>query len=123
MSRTCYIAAPYAGDVDENVRRACALGALAMREGRAPIVVHPAIAGGVYGRDEVPMERDGGRLATIAVQRMVQADGGELWVLLRDDGTMSPGTAAEVADWRALPGARAPRWFRWVDGEPVEVER
>ena len=117
-----YVAAPFAGDVAENVRRAAALSRLAVERGHAPICVHPAIAAGCYGDDAVPEERERGLQAVCRLVEVVAWHGGELWVLLRDDGTMSAGVTREVEAWLDAGGRpyAVVRW-RWVDGAPLEA--
>lgn len=106
-----YVAAPFA-DPSPTVRawhvaRACLLGRLALECGHAPVVVHPSIAAGVYGDDEVPHERERGLRAALEVMRGCDA----LWALLRDDGTMSAGTAEECRLFDGNPQALA--WAGW----------
>ncbi len=106
-----YIAASFA-DPSPTVRawhvaRACLLGRLALECGHAPVVVHPSIAAGVYGDDADPRERERGLRAALEVMRGCDA----MWALLRDDGTMSYGTAGE---WREFDGkAEALTWAGW----------
>lgn len=100
-----YIAAPFAAATPEarakNVRRACVLAAYAVRRGLAPVVVHPLVELGIFGRDDAPEERERGLAAACALAEMVgRHAGGCLWVLTRDDGTLSPGTEREDAAWR-----------------------
>ena len=108
-----YIAATYA-DPSPTVRawhvaRACLLGRLVLECGHAPVVVHPSIAAGVYGDDADPRERERGLRAALEVM-----DGcGHLWALLRDDGTMSSGTAEEWRLFRAPAFRQAETWARW----------
>lgn len=112
--RLVYIAGPY-GDPDPavrawNVARACLLGRLSQRCGLAPVVVHPSIAAGVYGCDEVEAERAAGMESTIAVVEACDL----LWGLLRDDGTQSSGTAGEVnAARHARIGLDVATWEQW----------
>jgi len=107
-----YIAAPFAGDVDVNVQRACQLSMLAVKIGLAPIVVHPGIAAGAYGDDGSPSERERGLRAVCALVDLVAEHRyGELWVLLRDDGSMSPGTQREFERFKKT------RW--WCFGSAV----
>ena len=106
MIRPCYIIAPYAGDVDRNVARACLLGRLALAHGLAPVVVHPAIRAGVYGDDDVAEERERGLAASIEVALLVVMAFGDVWVLSNDDGSLSDGCARE---WRACGEYAKPR--------------
>lgn len=105
-----YIAAPYAGSVPENLRRVTALAAVVLAEGRAPIVVHHAIAAGVWGSDDIPEERERGIAANLAVVRLVASGGGWLDVLTRDDGSLSAGTHLEVEAYREAGGAVVVYW-------------
>lgn len=102
-----YVAGPYAGktprEIDRNVRRAIAVGALAARSGYAPIVPHVAGWAGVYGD---PLEgnaspdilgasreraiRSGCRLAFLT-----GVSGGMLWVI----EPVTEGVAREQAEF------------------------
>ena len=113
----CYICSPFAGDVPENLRRAVALSRLALGAGHAPLCVHPAIAAGCYGDDGVPEERKVGLRAVCALVEAVAWAGGDFWLLLRDDGTISAGCQPELDVWRREAGRAAVVW-RWVDGAP-----
>lgn len=104
-----YIAGPFAGPSPTvrawNVARASLLGRLALECGHAPVVVHPSIAAGAYDAD--PAQRERGLRAALEVMRGCDA----LWALLRDDGTMSSGTAKE---WREFDGkAEGLTWAGW----------
>jgi hypothetical protein len=106
-----YIAGPFTDPRPEvvawHVARACLLGRLATECGHAPVVVHPSIAAGVYGDDAVAWQRERGLRAALEVMHGCDA----LWALLRDDGTMSSGTAGE---WRDFDGkAEALTWAGW----------
>lgn len=101
-----YVAGPFRGAPLLNSARAATVSALAVRQGYAPICVHPAIEAGAYGNDDVPEERERGLAAVIALVELVARNGGELWVILRDDGTPSEGTRREVAAYEAAGGAR-----------------
>jgi len=46
--------------------------------------------------------------------RLVHMSGGQLWVLLRDDGSPSPGCAAEVTAWERM-GGEVQALGRWED--------
>jgi hypothetical protein len=113
MTRTpLYVAAPYrANDPairDLNIRRAAALGQLAIVAGYAPIVPHGLSVLGIFGVDPLP---PGGREVALAITRdhciLVAQSLGDLWVLARDDGSFSGGTAGEVDAFRAVDGGGA----------------
>lgn len=97
----CYIAGPY-NDTSETIRawhvdRARLLARLALACGYAPIEPHSSIAAGVYGDDSDPEQRARGMAATAAICRGVLATpGAVLWALLRNDGELSEGVAAEM---------------------------
>lgn len=59
---------------------------------------------------EPERDREGAMRWCLATVAEVHAGGGRLDVLLRDDGTLSPGCAEEVALWRAMGGE--PRAWR-----------
>ena len=130
MKALSYIAAPYAAETPElvawNVARAVLLARMVVSEGRAPVLVHPAIAP-VYG-DETPASRAVGIACDVAIVSAVAArHGSEFVALLRDDDTCSSGMSQEYGAWcdvrrqilRDLPRATAPgvrsgnwRWWR-----------
>ena len=124
-----YIAAPYASTDPAvrawNVSRACLLARVAAGSYTlAPVVVHPGIAQ-VYGEEETPLLREIGMRVDLSLLHHVYGANGRLWVLLRDDGTMSDGVKLEVEHWVALdaagptaaPGSlsRSIRLWRWSD--------
>jgi hypothetical protein len=72
-----------------------------MFSGYAPLVLHPAIHLGAYGRDEDPDDRKAGIEAACALADLVGCHSdGRLWVILHDDGSMSEGVAAESDAFR-----------------------
>jgi hypothetical protein len=100
-----YIAAPY-GDPDplkvaRNVERAVWLGRLAVAEGLVPIVPHvlvPALTG-----PEDPARPEVRALALelgLDLLDTVARAGGDLWVLSRDDWSLSAGVEAELDRFR-----------------------
>lgn len=102
-----YVAGPFAAQehplpvpVGLHVTRAAAVASWATRMGYAPLVVHPAIAAGAYGDDDDPDDRRMGLAATVELVRLVASHpAGELWLITRDDGTLSSGTAGELRAW------------------------
>jgi hypothetical protein len=121
----CYIAAPY-GDPDSsiqrwNVDRACALARLAVALGRAPIVVHSAIAG-VFGSDHDPEVRALGLEVDLALVTLVaEAPRGELWILEGEGGALSSGVALELDAWRAARGPGGVNRGTWHTFGPAAV--
>jgi len=113
-----YIAAPYAGDETENLRRADALALAVASTGRAVLIPHRAIG---QSRPDTPETRADALRACLAAVVAVWYGGGEMYVLERDDGSLSEGCAMEVEAWRRRGGSEI-RW-RWVDGRPVVVDR
>lgn len=118
-----YVAGPYAGTregIAVNVARALALGRWAVAGGHAPIVTHLFGAAGLYG---APDEQDDGtsrRDALASGCALAAAVGGArgiFWGIARDDGSMSEGTAAELAAFRrAGTGAfvSVQTWAEWL---------
>ena len=108
MKTLVYIVAPYGAPTYEertrNVERACQLNLMACDAGYAPMLVHAALHGGAYGSDDDPAIRARGLEIDLAWVEAVWKLGGELWVLLRPDGTLSSGSAVEVRHWRKLAG-------------------
>jgi len=118
-----YIAGPYGSPHEHerlaNVGRACHLSLWASRAGYAPIVVHPAIHWGAYGSDDNPADRERGLATVTAILRAAAQAGGHLWVILRDDGSMSSGTEREVLAWEEETAGGDPRtlaltWPQWL---------
>jgi len=99
VSRLVYVCAPYGAPTHEerevNVARALGVAQVLAREGWCPVCLHPAIHAGVYGDDSDPAQREAGLAVAVRTVEDVVRGGGRVAVLLRDDGTMSPGTAAE----------------------------
>lgn len=121
-----YICAPFSApsllERDRNVNRALLLGRLAVLSGFAPIVVHPSIDS-VFGDDNDPAARARGLACNLAVCELVAHNGGALWILLRDDGTMSPGCECERAVWSMSRAEKitAHTWAGWraLAGDPA----
>lgn len=125
-----YIAGPYKGkdraEESGNVLRAAALSRLAIREGLSPIVVHPGIYLGAYGDDADDEQRAQGLDVAAEIVRAVAESGGAIWVIQRDDKTLSEGTEVEVSAYRRasrkisnrhpLPSHVIERtWSQWVE--------
>lgn len=101
--RLIYVAGPYGAstseEIERNVYRACALGRLVTATGCVPVVPHAA---GFLGCHGDPHEQDGGQTREVALAcgvalaSVVGRQGGNLWVLLRDDKSMSEGTKSEA---------------------------
>lgn len=96
-----YVAAPFAAATDGerylNVVRAMQVGEILTRmDWYEPVAVHERIYDGEWGDDNDPEARAAGMKATMAILDDVLDNGGRVAVLLRDDCTMSAGTAAEV---------------------------
>lgn len=110
MRQLVYVCAPYRAETQEgilwNVARANALGALAVCRGFAPVIPHAHeaayILAATAGGDANELALAGG----LAQLKAVWLAGGHLWVLRRDDGTLSAGCQMEITHWT------------W-DGEPL----
>ena len=129
MKPLSYIAAPYAAGspalVAWNVARAVLLARLVVSEGRAPVIVHPAIAP-VFGA-ETPASRAIGIACDVAIVGAVAGrHGSEFVALLRDDDTCSSGMSEEYSAWcdvrrqvlrdlakSTAPSVRAGNWRWW----------
>lgn len=118
-----YVAGPFAGARLTNAARAAAVSAIAVARGYAPVCVHPAIEAGAYGRDDPPSERERGLAAVCALVELVARNGGELWVILRDDGTPSAGTRREMEAYAKAGGlrVRAAPWVVWESRHETAV--
>jgi hypothetical protein len=123
MRYPAYIAGSFAGPNDaavlRNVARALGVGWLATERGFAPLVPHAAGWLGVHGgKDEDPGVRTAALTCGVSIARAVAAVGGHMWIVLRDDGTMSDGTALEHDCFRAHGGTDlrliARRWDEWA---------
>ena len=117
----CFIAAPYAartqlGEAD-NIRRAEALGRLAVALGYVPVVVH-SNGERLYGPDTHPESRAVAlSCSTALVRQLATLPRSGMYVLLRDNGTMSNGVAAEVSDWQQTGDPDAITSKTWDDWE------
>jgi hypothetical protein len=102
-----YVAGPYAAptlaDTERNVRRALAVGRLAVERGYAPIVPHAAGWLGLYGSAEddgsLSLPRSRALLGALHVATMVGAVRGHLWAIMRDDRSLSEGSDIECTAW------------------------
>lgn len=123
-----YIAGPYAAptvaETCRNINRACYVGRIALARGLAPMVVHAMIPH-LFGLTETPATRQAGIAWSMALLELVAREDGKLWVIELDDGSLSPGTRAEVIAWERLSphiGRRA-RWAGWrMAGEQMGIE-
>lgn len=124
-----YIAAPL-GDPDPAVRawhreRANLLAALAFAEGHSPVCVHP-YAELAMGSDTDPTARKKGLNTALRSMGYVYNSystytGCGMWVLTRDDGTLSAGCYDEDGMWRVaraigrnhIPEPTKGMWTAW----------
>jgi hypothetical protein len=122
-----YVCAPYAAELREvrswHVERATLIARIAIADGLAPLLVHRNIPA-LFGEEETPASRaiglDCDEALVDAVARRTNA---VFLVLLRDDGSASPGMWREWAAWTrarcltrreiAGPGVRLGRWIDW----------
>ena len=132
MPTVVYIAAPYAANeglsIEENEQRAVVLAELAAAQGYTPLFVHREVGMGLYGRDEVPEERERGLRSTRMLAQTVGYAQGELWMLRLPSGRWSTGCEGErigfilgaqaLAKSLFLVRARIVQ-FRWESGKPV----
>lgn len=107
--RAVYIAGPYKAatpeEIERNVRRACAVGFFAATvHGLSPTVPHAESWLGVLGS---PLEADGeltrsrALRVTTAKAAQIGRAGGDLWVIAREDGTLSEGTQLDLEAFRS----------------------
>ena len=98
-----YVAGPYAGDEKGNTEKASKVGFIATQVGLAAFVPHTCIYSNVYGRDEVPEERQNGIVSTLSiVAHLAEIDGSHLWVIQNEDDSFSSGTEAELLIWKEI---------------------
>ncbi len=111
-----YIAGPYAAATPEeraeNVRRIGAVSRWAVENGYAPVSVHAAIEAGHLGEDDDPVARERGIEVSLALVDMVAHSHGELFVIERDDKTLSTGSEREVRRFGRPPTIRG-TWANW----------
>lgn len=127
-----YVAGPYAGStpeaIAENVRRATEVAKLAALRGFAPIVPHLHGHAGVHGSPDESCGKSRGVALECAVAQVAACR--YLFVILRDDGTLSPGTALEYDAWLEANSSRMSvltclTWFDWQQriADPGRVMR
>lgn len=92
-TRLVFICSPFAGDVEENVARACAYCRFAVDEHVVPFAPHLLFTR--FLNDGDPAERRTGLELGLAVLRRCD----ELWVF---GDRVSPGMAAEIAEARRI---------------------
>ena len=98
-----YIAGPYAGDINENTKNAVRVGNLAHRHGLGSIVPHTMILKEVYGKDEIPKEREDGCISTLSiVGKIAHIEDSQIWIIEREDRSLSIGTKNELDLWVAI---------------------
>ena len=99
------------------------------REGWCPVCLHPAIHAGVYGDDSDPAQREAGLRVAVQTAVDVVRGGGQIAVLMRDDGSLSVGMSMEwlaarraAAAWTGKrarnedrPLLRALTWEQWQE--------
>lgn len=107
MRRLVYIAGPFSApspdETAQNVERARLLGILAAKLRLAPIVPHLHGAAGLYGTEHDDGQGSATRTKALACSTatawMVGNCCGHLWVILRDDRSLSAGCQAELEAW------------------------
>ena len=98
-----YIAGPFAGDVVNNTKRANHVGNIAHTIGLGSIVPHPMILGEVYGKDEIPEQREDGCISTLSiVGQIARLESSQIWIIEKEDRTLSLGTKNELELWLAI---------------------
>lgn len=146
-----YIIAPFAAcdgrTEQQNVIRAVALGSLALSRGCIPFVPHVAISCPALSLPDADrIARETGLDLVSALGRLAEEAPdvlGHAWIIERDDGTLSPGSALEVergrfkvqrrtwADWRPFfeaddlmalydAATKGEPFARWP-GDPVQL--
>lgn len=107
MRRHVFIAGPYSApspeETAQNVERSRLLGVLAVRLRCSPIVPHLHGAADLYGTEhddgQGSATRDAALACSTATAWMVGEARGHLWVILRDDRSLSAGCQAELEAW------------------------
>jgi hypothetical protein len=118
----CYVAAPYSAPTAAqrrvNVARARAIGILARHDGFVPIVPHVMGADGLFGSVEDDGRPSDERTETIALCCELASRCERMYVLTRDDASMSEGCAMEREAWwtRQESGVLlAGTWATWLE--------
>lgn len=98
-----YIAGPFAGNIIDNTTKAMHVGNIAHKIKLGSIVPHPMILGEVYGKDEIPEEREDGCVSTLSiVGQIARLESSQLWIIERQDRSLSSGTKNELELWLAM---------------------
>lgn len=133
-----YVAGPFsaetAKDTAENVTRACALSLFVVTKGMSPIVPHPGIMAGAFGKEASSAERERGiRMVLVQVENVARAFDGRFWAIRKDDGGFSSGTHREMETFAKVYRERhgldpynvnaivARTWDEWLTVIPDEV--
>lgn len=106
MRSVVYIAGPFRADKNltenYNVEFAESLGVYCQKIGKAPIVPHTLIKKGIYGDDSIEEERICGVESTIAITELIaKSHDSEIWIIKKEDNTLSEGTLHELECWKA----------------------
>lgn len=116
MPELLYIAAPFGAEtiaeIRDNVERVTELHRFALAQGWRPIAVHPTVFMGGFGEDTFLSDRERGLQVDCDLACMVARQGGTLWVILRDDGSMSEGTTREADAFREVGKGRE-QYLTW----------
>ena len=120
-----YVAGPYAGDVKNNTDKAVRVGCIATELKLASFVPHTCIYMNVYGKDEIPEERQNGIVSTLSiVSHLASIESSHLWVIQNEDGTLSSGTESELIIWREIKkdlkipeNVLIKKYKDWIDDE------
>lgn len=133
-----YVAGPF-GDEDEdvvrqNVLRACSVSLFAVTMGLSPIVPHPGIMAGAFGKEASSAERERGiRMVIVQVRFVAQSFDGRFWAIRTPSGGLSSGThremeafAREYHDRHGLDAYRvnaivSRTWEEWATAIPPEI--
>ena len=98
-----YIAGPYAGNTILNTNRAIKVGQIAHSMKLGSVVPHPMIFGEVYGKDEIPEEREDGCISTLSILgQIARLESSQLWIIEKEDRSLSSGTKNELDLWLAM---------------------
>ena len=119
-----YICAPYGHTAPEvvkmNVEDAEQLARFAVHMGYSPIVVHSYIDA-VFGDDNNPVLRKRGLGCVVSIAWSVARSRGHLWVVQRENGTLSDGCQREVNIFHSHYGSvqcrshvRYGTWSEWL---------
>ena len=113
-----YIAAKYGASTPEeiawNIARATFLGKLALAQHHTPIVPH-VLGAALFGQNETLETREKALAYGLDLVRFVAASRGGMWVLTRDNDTISSGCEEELSIFTLASYGRRAWIYSWAE--------